>query len=209
MESNLLSPSLPTSLFLRTIESYAVSGRHILLSAAAGCPVAGTVAFDASAEEWHFVDRERSLPFVGEAVPYGRLFLGRSRSKDSKDLTAYDIAVTKKGTDRTLAIVEVPLTFVMAGDSPVMSGQFFSCLGNGVVCAMGCLTEGTSRDVEIDDDELYIHLYSPVSAEEGEAEAQQGVTVLSSKGSRYHLRLHEPLCRLVAPTLVAAPCVAI
>ncbi|CAN6200557.1 unnamed protein product [Urochloa humidicola] len=201
------------------IESYAVLGRrYILLSAAAGDPVAGTVAFDVSSEEWHFVDRERSLPFVGEGVPYGRrLFLGKSRSKESRDLAAYDMSLRKKkkgGGDWTLAITEVPLTIVRAGDSPMISRQFFSCLGNnGVLCGTGCSSDGAPHGHEIDDDEVHIHLYRPVvvSAEEGDeaAGAEQVGTVLSSEGSWYILKLHEPLYRLVTPTLVAAPCVAI
>jgi len=78
------------------LESYAVVGHHILLSSAAGGPCTGTVAFDSSAEEWHFVDREKNLPFVGEAVPYGRHFLGRSRSKESKDLAAYTTSAWRR-----------------------------------------------------------------------------------------------------------------
>ena len=185
------------------LESYAVVGHHILLSSAAGGPCTGTVAFDSSAEEWHFVDREKNLPFVGEAVPYGRHFLGRL-SKESKDLAAYDISVAKTGTERTLSIVEVPLTLI-EDDSPVTYAQFFSCLGNGILCATGCGTKSTSCRVEKEDEDVYIRLYKPVNAEE----TQQGGIVLSSKCSVYYFKLHEPYYELVTPTLVAAPCIAI
>ena len=190
------------------IESYAVVGRYILLSPAAGGGPSGTVAFDVSEETWHFVDREKNLPFIGEAVPYGRLFLGRSRSKESKDLAAYDISVAKTGTERTLSIVEVPLTLV-EDDSPVTYAQFFSCLGNGVLCATGCGTKSTSCRVEKEDEDVYIRLYRPVNVEEGEEETQRGGIVLCSKGSVYYFKLHEPYCQLVTPTLVAAPCIVI
>jgi len=191
-----------------TIESYAVVGRYILLSPAAGGGPSGTVAFDVSEETRHFVDREKNLPFIGEAVPYGRLFLGRSRSKESKDLAAYDISVAKTGTERTLSIVEVPLTLI-EDDSPVTYAQFFSCLGNGILCATGCGTKSTSCRVEKEDEDVYIRLYRPVNVEEGEEETQRGGIVLSSKGSVYYFKLHEPYCQLVTPTLVAAPCIVI
>lgn len=99
------------------VESYAVVGNFILLSIVRD-PLterdAGTVAFDVYYEEWHFVDRERNLPFIGQAVPSaGHLFLGRSRS-EGNELTRYSISVTKTNSSSlVLSIVEVPATDAM------------------------------------------------------------------------------------------------
>jgi hypothetical protein len=44
---------------------------------------AGTVAFDTTTDKWHFVDRQKNLPFIGEAVPYDDgIYLGKSKSKE-------------------------------------------------------------------------------------------------------------------------------
>ena len=100
----------------------------------------------------------------------------------------YDISVAKTGTERTLSIVEVPLTLI-EDDSPVTYAQFFSCLGNGVLRATGCGTKSTSCRVEKEDEDVYIRLYRPVNVEEGEEETQRGGIVLSSKCSVYYFKL--------------------
>ncbi|KAK3130498.1 hypothetical protein QOZ80_6BG0494250 [Eleusine coracana subsp. coracana] len=94
------------------VESYAVVSHYILLSIVRDpftledqC----TLAFDTLAEEWYYVDKQKNLPFIGEAIPYSRLFLGRSRDKQLNDLTAYIISVTKTSTSSPiLSILEVP-----------------------------------------------------------------------------------------------------
>jgi hypothetical protein len=97
---------------------------------------AGTVAFDTTTGKWHFVDRQKNLPFIGEAVPYEYM------SKEDNGLTAFYISMTesKKGTTPNLSIAEVPVTIAMTNET-VTSGQFFSSLGNGVICEVGCCTE--------------------------------------------------------------------
>ncbi|CAN6206739.1 unnamed protein product [Urochloa humidicola] len=71
------------------VESYAVVGHYILLSIATDPfteQEAGTVAFDTITDKWHYVDRQKNLPFFGEAVPYesddGLYYLGESKSKE-------------------------------------------------------------------------------------------------------------------------------
>ncbi|GJM97456.1 hypothetical protein PR202_ga14385 [Eleusine coracana subsp. coracana] len=160
------------------VESYVVVGNYILLSIV-NDPFteqdAGTVAFDTIAQEWLDLD-QRDLPFIGQAVPYGRLFLGRSRSGD---LTAYDISVSDTKTELMLSITDVSVTVGITNDTPLVSGQFFASLGNGVICAVGCCTESWTCREEIEKDAIYMNFHSPISGDE-----QAGKVVLSSSPSK-------------------------
>ncbi|CAL5050102.1 unnamed protein product [Urochloa decumbens] len=154
-------------------------------------------------EEWHCVDRERNLPFVGQAIPYGNChFFGRSRSEEN-GLTRYNISVTK--SSMTLSILELPDTDAMGSILPMISGQFFSCFRNGVICSVGCCTQAWTGEEEIDRDNIRIDFYGPVNAgEEEEAELQRAGKIVLSKPSKYFFRVKEPAYQLIAPTLVSA-----
>ncbi|GJN39337.1 hypothetical protein PR202_gb28448 [Eleusine coracana subsp. coracana] len=185
------------------VESYVVVGNYILLSIINNPFTekdAGTVAFDTIAQEWLDLD-QRDLPFVGQAVPYGRLFLGSSRSGD---FTAYDISVTETKTELMLSITEVPVITdgITNDDTPLISGQFFATLGDGVICGVGYCTESWTCREEIEKDAIYMSSHSPISGDDEQA----GKVVLSSSPSKYFFRLHESKCHLIAPSLVAAPC---
>ncbi|CAL5050082.1 unnamed protein product [Urochloa decumbens] len=194
------------------VESYAVVGHYILLSIVTDPfteQEAGTVAFDTVTSKWHYVDRQKNLPFVGEAVPYeyDGIYLGESKSKEWNDLTAYRISMIKiKGNNSTpkLFIVEVPIT-IATTNSTVTSGQFFVSLGKGVICAVGCHTEGWTCNEELENDAIYMNMHRRVDAEE-ESKAQWpgGKLVLSKKPTKYAFRVEEPICQLIAPSLVAA-----
>ncbi|KAF8772111.1 hypothetical protein HU200_006105 [Digitaria exilis] len=187
------------------VESYAVVGNFILLSIARDPFTerdAGTVAFDVYAEEWHYVDCERNLPFIGQAIPSGDFFLGSSRS-EGNELTRYCISVTKTNSSLMLSIMEVPATLV---NTPRMiSGQFFSCMGNGVICSVGCCIHSWDSDEAQERDNIYIYFYGSINVDEEDAKLQRaGKTVLSSNHSEYFFRLNEPVYKLIAPTLVSA-----
>ncbi|CAL5049646.1 unnamed protein product [Urochloa decumbens] len=189
------------------VESYAVVGNYILLSIVRDPFTerdAGTIAFDVNAEEWHCVDRQRNLPFTGQAIPYGNHFVGRSRSEEN-NLTRYNISVTKTKSSLMLSIMELPDTDAMGYILPMIWGQFF-CFRNGVICSVGCCTQGWTGEEEIDRDNIRIDFYGPINAVEEEAELQRtGKIVLSiSKPSKYFFRVKEPAYQLIAPTLVSA-----
>ncbi|TVU07603.1 hypothetical protein EJB05_40967, partial [Eragrostis curvula] len=192
-------------------ESYAVVAQRYILLSIAKDPFsprqAGTVAFDVFAEEWLYLD-QNNLPFVGQAVPYGRLFLGRPKSKDSNNnLTAYDISVSLAAETNTLtmSVAEVPIAVGMTDGPPLRPGQFFASLGNGVICTVGCWTEGWTGDEELVRDGIYFNFHTPIVCSDDE----QGKIVLSGSPSKYFFRLHEPGYRLLAPSLVAAPCLTV
>lgn len=116
------------------VESYAVVGNFVLLSIVRDPFTerdAGTVAFDVSSEEWHYMDRERNLPFIGQAFPCGdHLFLARSRSSDWNELAGFNISVTKtNNSSLMLSIMEVPVsTDAMAANNFPAISQVNSCL---------------------------------------------------------------------------------
>ncbi|CAN6162781.1 unnamed protein product [Urochloa humidicola] len=190
------------------VESYAVVGHYILLSIVTDPftdQEAGTVAFDTITDKWHYVDRQKNLPFIGEAVPYDGLYLGKSKSEEWNDLTAYRISLTKtNGTYPTpkLSIVEVPI--IATADSTVPSGQFFASLGKGVICAIGCSTENWTGNEELKMDDIYINIHSCVYAEEESETKLPRELVLSNKPAMYAFSVQEPIYELIAPSLVAA-----
>lgn len=111
-----------------------------------------------------------------------------------------------------LSIMEVPVRTdanamaAVTTNFPVISGaQFFSQMGNGVICSVGCCIHSWSYDEEHERDNICIHFYGHVNAGEGDAELQRDGNVLpSSNPSKYLFRLNEPLYKLIAPTLVSA-----
>ncbi|CAN6192904.1 unnamed protein product [Urochloa humidicola] len=195
------------------VESYAVVGHYILLSIVTDPfteQEAGTVVFDTITDKWHYVDRQKNLPFIGEAVPYesddGLYYLAGSKSEEWNGLTAYRISMTKtKGNNPTpkLSIVEIPITVAMA-NSTVTSGQFFASLGKGVICAVGCRTEHWTCNEELEKDSIYMIIHSCVDAEEESKTQRPGEIVLSSKPAKYAFSVQEPIYQLIAPSLVAA-----
>ncbi|CAN6220157.1 unnamed protein product [Urochloa humidicola] len=184
------------------VESYAVVGNYILLSIVRD-PFTerdiGTVAFDVNAEEWHYVDRERNLPFIGEAIPYANHFIARSRS-EGNDLTRYYISVSKTNSSLMLSILKLPDTDAMGNILPMISGQFFSPSRNGVICSVGCCTQAWTGEEETDRDNIRIDFYSPINAGKEEAEVQRAGEI----SSKYFFRVKEPVYQLIAPTLVSA-----
>ncbi|CAN6192853.1 unnamed protein product [Urochloa humidicola] len=184
------------------VESYAVVGNYILLSIVRD-PFTerdiGTVAFDVNAEEWHYVDRERNLPFIGQAIPYGNHFVGWSRRSEGNDLTRYYISVTKTNSSLMLSIQELPDTNAMGFILPMISGEFSHFFRNGVVCSVSCCTQAWTGEEEIGRDNIRIDFYGPINA------GEDGKIVLSSKPSKYFFRVKEPAYQLIASTLVSAP----
>ncbi|KAF8725461.1 hypothetical protein HU200_019984 [Digitaria exilis] len=188
------------------VESYTVVSHYILLSIVTDPftdEEAGTVAFDTVTDRGHYVDRQKNLPFIGEAVPYDGLYLGRSKSKEWDDITAYQLSMTKtNGTYQTpkLSIVEVPVI------APTyMSGQFFASLGKGVICAVGCSTQNWTGNEELEMDDIYMNIHTCVDAkEESKAKKWPGELMLSNKPAMYAFSVQEPIYQLIAPSLVAA-----
>ncbi|KAF8686978.1 hypothetical protein HU200_043257 [Digitaria exilis] len=198
------------------VESYAVAGNFILLSIFRDPFTerdAGTVAFDVCAEEWHYVDRERNLPFIGQAFPCGdhHLFLASSRSADWHQLAGFSISVTKQTNSSSLmlSIVEVPVstdaTAAKNNFPAISSGEFLSLIGNGVVCTVGCCIYNWDSDEDQERDNICIDFYGPINVEEEDAESHRaGKIVVPSNRSEYFFRLNEPVYKLRAPALVSA-----
>nr|CAB3459743.1 unnamed protein product [Digitaria exilis] len=163
---------------------------------------AGTVAFDTITDRWHYVDRQKNMPFIGEAVPYDGLYLGRSKSKEWDDLTAYQLSMTKtNGTYQTprLSIEEVPII------APTyMPGQFFASLGKGVICAVGCSTQNWTGNEELEMDDIYINIHTCVDAKEESKTKWPGELMLPNKPAMYAFSVQEPIYQLIAPSLAAA-----
>nr|CAB3471386.1 unnamed protein product [Digitaria exilis] len=197
------------------VESYAVVGNFILLSIVRDPFTerdAGTVAFDVCAEEWHYVDRDRNLPFIGQAFPCGdHLFLASSRSADWHQLAGFNISVTKQTNSSSLmlSIVEVPViadaTAANNNFPAISSGEFLSLMGSGVICTVGCCIYNWDSDEDQERDNICIDFYGPINVEEEDAESQRaGKIVVPSNRSEYFFRLNEPVYKLKAPTLVSA-----